>query len=82
MKSDDRKEFLLEMIKDVTDQINDGDFLLIRRKEIPEGSTLLPGVWKTKRTRDIKTRKIKKWNFRLNVYGSRMKKEIHYDKVY
>ena len=29
MKADDRKEFLLVMIKEVTEQINNGDFLLI-----------------------------------------------------
>ena len=31
MKEADRKEFLLDMIKDVTDQINNGNFSLIRR---------------------------------------------------
>ena len=44
MKSDDRKEFLLAMIREVTDQINNGNLSLIKREEIPEGSTLLPGV--------------------------------------
>ena len=32
MKVDDRKEFLLAMIKKFTDQINNGNFLLIRRE--------------------------------------------------
>ena len=31
MKEADRKDFLLDMIKDVTDQINNGNFSLIRR---------------------------------------------------
>ena len=31
MKADDRKDFLLDMIKEVTDQINNGNFSLIRR---------------------------------------------------
>ena len=71
MKEDDRKELLLDIIKEVTDQINNGDFLLIIREEITEGSTILTGVWKMKR--DIKNRQIKKWKSRLNVDSSIIK---------
>ena len=60
MKADDRTELLLAMIKEVTDQINNGNYSLIIRGEIPEGSTILPVVWQMKRKRDIKTQKIKK----------------------
>ena len=35
-----------------------------------------------KRKRDILTRQIKKWKARLNVDGSKMKQNIHYDKTY
>ena len=82
MKAYDRKELLLDMIKKVTDQINNENFSLIRNKEIPEGSTFLPVVWKINRNRDIKTLQIKKWKDILNVESSIMKKGIHYDKVY
>ena len=82
MKVNDRKAILFAMIKEVTDQINNENFLLIRRKEILEGSTLLPGAWQMKRNRNIKTLQIKRWKSRLNVDGSRMKKEIQYYKVY
>ena len=82
MKVNDRKAILFAMIKEVTDQINNENFLLIRREEILEGSTLLPGAWQMKRNRNIKTLQIKRWKSRLNVDGSRMKKEIQYYKVY
>ena len=72
----------MAMIKEVNDQISNGNFLLIRRKEIPEGSTILPGVWQINRKRYIKNRQIKKRKTRLNVDGSGMNKWIYYDKTY
>ena len=69
------------MIKEVTDQINNGNFSLIRRKEIPEVSTILPGVWQMKRKRYIKNLQIKMWKTRINVDGSVMNKWIYYDKI-
>ena len=45
MKSDDRKEFLLAMINEVPDQINNRNFSLIRTEKTPEGGALLPGVF-------------------------------------
>ena len=82
MKADDRKEFLLYMIKEVTDQINNWNLSLIGIEEVLEWSTILPGVWQMKRKRGIKTRQINNRKSRLNVEGSRMKKGIHYEKVY
>ena len=82
MKADDRKEFLLDMIKEVTDQINNGNFSLIRREEIPEGRTLIPVLYQMNRKRQIKTRQIKKWKSRINVDVSRMKKRVNCDKLY
>ena len=82
MKAEDRTEFLLAMIKEVTDKINNGNLSMIRRYEIPGGITLLPGVCKKKINRYIKTLQIKKCIVRLNVDGSRIKKGVHYAKLY
>ena len=82
MKEPDRKEFQEAMVKEVTDQLSNGNFSLIKIEEVPRGSTILPCVWQMKRKRDIQTRQIKKYKARLNVDGSRMKKGIHYDRVY
>ena len=77
MKADDSKELLLDMIKEVTYQIKDGDFSLIRREEIPERIALPPVVWKMKRNKVIKTCQMKNWKPKLNVDGSIMNKMIH-----
>ena len=82
MKAYNRKELLLAMIKEVNDQIKNGNLSPIIIEEIPEGRTVILGVWKMKRKKDTKTHQINKWKSILNVYGSIIEKGIHYDKVY
>ena len=62
--------------------MDNGNFPIINRNQVPKGSTILPCVWQMKRKCRIITRKIKRWKARLNVDGSRMKKGVQYDKVY
>lgn len=82
MKEPDQAKFLSAMLKEVRDQMENGNFSIIKRKDVPKGSTILPCVWQMKQKRDIKSREIKKWKARLTVDGSRMKRGQHYDKVY
>lgn len=79
MKEHDRGEFIKAMQKEVNDQMENGNFDLIKISEVPKGATILPAVWQMKRKRDIKTRKVKKYKARLNIDGSRMISGIHYD---
>ena len=82
MKQPDKAEFKAAMVKEVKDQMDNGNFTIVLRANVPIGKTILPAVWQMKRKRDIKTRKVKKWKARLNIDGSRMKKGIHYDQTY
>jgi hypothetical protein len=82
MKEPDRQEFINAMEKEVLDQMNNGNFSLIKRVEVPKDKTILRAVWQMKRKRDIKTRAIKKWKARLNIDGSKMKYGTHYDETY
>ena len=82
MKEADRKHFITAMKKEVQDQMDNGNFTIIERKDVPDDKTILPAVWQMKRKRDITTRDIKKYKARLNIDGSRMKQGIHYDQTY
>ena len=82
MKEPDRDEFINAMQKEVTDQMENGNFSIVKTSEVPKDKTILPAVWQMKRKRDIKTRKVKKWKARLNIDGSRMKHGVHYDQTY
>jgi Reverse transcriptase (RNA-dependent DNA polymerase). len=82
MREPDKDEFKKAMQKEIDDQLENGNFEIIKREEVPEGATILPAVWQMKRKRDILSRQVKKWKARLNVDGLRMKKGVHYDQTY
>ena len=77
MKQEDKAEFLKSMLKEVRDQMDNGNLSIIKINQVPKGSTILPCVWQMKRKRHIKTRNIKRWKARQTVDGSRMTKGIH-----
>jgi hypothetical protein len=41
------------MQKEIDDQMENDNFEIIKRKEVPKGATTLPAIWKMKRKRDI-----------------------------
>lgn len=79
LKEPDRKEFIKAMVKEVEDQFQNGNFTIVPKSQLPKGATVLPAVWQMKRKRDIRTRRVKKYKARLNIDGSRMKRNVHYD---
>ena len=82
MMQPDRKKFQEAMSKELKDQMDNGNFTIMKRTDVPKDKTILPAVWQMKRKRDIKTREVKKYKARLNIDGSRMQKGIHYDQTY
>ena len=82
MREHDRNKFIDAMEKEVRDQVENGNFTIVHRDDVPADQTILPAVWQMKRKRDIRTRDIKKYKARLNIDGSRMKKVVHYDQTY
>ena len=63
-------------------QLQDGNFEIVHRSQIPSGAKVFPAVWQMRRKRDIATQQIKKWKARLNFDGSSMKKGVHYEHSY
>ena len=82
MREPDWKEFQKAMEKEVQDQMDNGNYSIIKRSKVPKGKIILPAVWQMKRKRDIKTQKIEKYKARLNLDGSKQQKGIHYDQTY
>ena len=82
MRQKDAAKFIEAMDKEWNDQLENGNFTIIHRSEVPEGATILPAVWQMKRKRDIRTRQIKKYKARLNLDGSKMVYGKHYDQTY
>ena len=82
IQQEDKTELLKAMMEEVRYQTENGKFSIIKRNQVPKGSTILPCVCQMKRKRHIMTRKIKRWKARLNGDGSMMTKGVQYDKVY
>ena len=60
MKEPYRSNFLTAMLQEVTDQVKNENFTVVKRNQVPKDSTILPCVWQMRQKRDIITRKIKK----------------------
>ena len=73
VREKDKHKFIEAMEKEVRDQMDNGNFTIVRKSEVPEGKVILPAVWQMRRKGDIKTRMVKKYKARLNIDGSRMK---------
>jgi Reverse transcriptase (RNA-dependent DNA polymerase) len=82
MRAPDRQQFIQAMEKEVGDQMANGNYTIVRRKDVPKDHTIFRAVWQMKRKRDIKTRDVKKWKARLNLDGSSMTKGKHYEQTY
>ena len=48
MKQDDKKEFVKAMLKEVTDQSDNGNFSVMPTTEVPKGALMLRGAWQMK----------------------------------
>ena len=42
MHQEDKAEFLKAMLEEVRDQMENGNFSIIKRNQVPKGSTILP----------------------------------------
>jgi hypothetical protein len=82
MRAPDRQKFIQAMEKDVGFQMANGNYTIVRRKDVPKDHTIFRAVWQMKRKRDIKTRDVKKWKARLNLDESSMTKGKHYEQTY
>ena len=45
MRQPDREDFKAAMDKELKDQMRNGNFIILRRKDLPSGTQILPTVW-------------------------------------
>ena len=57
MQQEDKAEFLKSMLKEVRNQMDNGNLSIIKINQVPKGSTILPCVWQMKRKHHIKTQR-------------------------
>ena len=82
LKESDKKHFIDAMVKEVQDQMENNNFTIVHKNQVPKEKIILPAVWQIKRKRDIRTQKVKKYKARMNIDGSKMVMGIHYEETY
>jgi len=82
LKEPDRAQFIKAMHSEMKGQVDNGNYSLITRSQVPEGASVLPAVWAMKRKRRIKTREVYKWKGRLNIEGSKQVLGCDYEETY
>ena len=82
IKQPDRAQFIEAMKKEVSDQENNGNWIVVPRETIPKGYVCLPAVWAMKRKRKIVTGEVYKWKARLNIDGSKQEHGRDYWETY
>ena len=70
------------MDKECNDQYANGNFRIVKRKNVKKGTKIHRCVWQSKRKRDVVTGTIKKWKSRINIDGSKMVKGKDYNLRY
>ena len=61
MKEKDKEDFIEAMHKEVNDQKDNGNFIIVQKDQVPKHKMILKSVWQMRRKRDIRTRAIKKY---------------------
>jgi hypothetical protein len=82
MKEPDSKQFEQAMLDEVQSHTDLGNWEIVHKDEIPEGTTLLPAVWAMRRKRHIATQEAYKWKARLNVHGGKQEHGVNYWETY
>ena len=68
MRTSDRGEFIKAMTMKVEHHANSNHWELVPREKVTAGTKVLDSAWPMKRKRDIMTRKVFKYEARLNVH--------------
>ena len=69
MKQPDSHQFVEAVVKEVNGHVENQNFKLVKRSEVPEGEPIQQSVWAMRRKRNLTTGEIVKHKARLNLHG-------------
>jgi hypothetical protein len=82
IKQRDCKQFVEAMVKEIKAHTKGGNWIIIRRDQVPTGHHVLPAVWAMQRKRRIDTQEVYKWKARINIHGGKQTKGLNYWDTY
>jgi Reverse transcriptase (RNA-dependent DNA polymerase) len=77
-----RSKFIEAMVDEIMGQMANGNFVIVKRLDLPEGARILPSVWQMKSKKHFATGEVYKWKARCNTDGSQHIQEIDYDQTH
>ena len=82
MRQPDSEEFKKAVVKEINGHVDNGNWELIKRSEVPEDHETVPSVWAMQRKQDLTTNEVKKYKARLNVHGGKQTYGVNYFETY
>jgi ribosomal protein L13E len=82
MKQDDADKFVEAIVKEVNGHIDNDNWVLVKRSEVPQDQEVVPSVWAMRRKRNLTTNEITKYKARLNVHGGKQTYGVNYFDTY
>ncbi len=69
IKKPDRKQFVEAIVKEVNGRVENQNWKLIKRREVPVGEPIQQSVWAMRWKRNLTTWEIANHKMRLNLHG-------------
>jgi hypothetical protein len=70
------------MLLEVKAHTDNGNWIIVRKTQVPMGTKILPAVWAMRRKRKIATGEVYKYKARLNVHGGKQEYGINFWETY
>ena len=78
IRQPDGKQFVEAIVKEVNGHVDNQNWRLIKRSEVPEGEPIQQSVWAMRRKRNLTTGEIVKHKARLNLHGGMQEYGVNY----
>jgi len=78
IKQPDRKQFVEAIVKEVNGHVENRNWELIKRSEVPTGEPIQESVWSMRRKRNLTTGEVVKHKARLNLHGGMQEYGVNY----
>ena len=82
LRQTDASEFVKAVVKEVNGHVENHNWELVRRDQVPADIEVIPSVWALRRKRNLVTNEITKYKARLNLHGGKQVYGINYYETY
>jgi len=82
LRQPDAAEFVKAVVKEVNGHVENHNWELVRRDQVPADIEVVPSVWALRRKRNLITNEITKYKARLNLHGGKQVYGINYYETY